>query len=352
LPLFGIYIIKFNVTKILLSEFSHRITFSLPFGIRFFSVNNTLNLQDNYNILNSVKEKKSKFTDIYFKMSELNNFKIFASKLEILQTGIRYSILFRLETSMLNYNYTGDDIITVQLLIYHVEYTENIIKSPESIFILQTLGLNKDLAETTVAKANLGYNKLLPLTMDVDDYDSKLVSLKPEVENGLISSVNINGNSTDFLNLVNTNNKDKITLDVDTKLFTDKDSKYVVALESKRIDGYTNNNINIFTNNGHNILNVTDKKIDNSNFSRTMGNITNVINNNKVITSTRIDVKLDLIKRPKPQFTLRNLKKNNPFIGTIDLETFKYNSISKVYAGGFYTKQFLLIKTIYIQIQL
>lgn len=40
------------------------------------------------------------------------------------------NLLFRLETSMLNYDYTGDDVITVQLLIYKVEYTENIIKSP------------------------------------------------------------------------------------------------------------------------------------------------------------------------------------------------------------------------------
>lgn len=143
--------------------------------------------QSNFNF---TKEKKVKFIDVYFSTYELNDFKIFVYKLEILQIGLRYSILFRvcfgntarfsmlgpqfgfyvsdstmrfdflqnfhnnilfrLETSMLNYNYTGDDIITVQLLIYNVQYNENIIKSPESIFTLKTLGLNKDLADTTI----------------------------------------------------------------------------------------------------------------------------------------------------------------------------------------------------------
>lgn len=58
-----------------------------------------------------------------------------------------------------------------------------------------------------------------------------------------------------------------------------------------------------------------------------------MIDNKKIVTKTKIDVKLDLIKAPKPQFNLRNLQQNNPFIGTIDLETFKHDSISKVYAG-------------------
>lgn len=41
------------------------------------------------------KKKKVKFIDMYYSISELNNFKIFVSKLEILQIGLKYSILFK-----------------------------------------------------------------------------------------------------------------------------------------------------------------------------------------------------------------------------------------------------------------
>lgn len=83
--------------------------------------------------------------------------------------------------------------------------------------------------------------------MDITDYNSKLVQSKPIISNELIESVSINGNSTDFVNLINLNNKEKSTLDVNTKLFSDKDSKFVVTLDTNHIDGYLNHNINIYT---------------------------------------------------------------------------------------------------------
>ena len=250
---------------------------------------------------------------------------------------------------MLSYNYTGDEIITVQLLVYKVEYNDKIIKSPESIFTLKTLGLNKYLADITIDKTKLGYNKLLPLTMDKNDYKNKLVETKAIISNGSVESVSINGNSIDLVNLINENNKEKCTIDVNTKIYTDIDNNFVVTLDTNHIDSNLNHNINIYTINGQKALNVIDKKIDNSSFTRKIGNVTNVINNKKLVTNTSIDIKLDVIKKPKPKFNLINFHTNDPFIGTIDLETFEYNSISKVYAAGYYTKQFNC-KTFYIDV--
>lgn len=250
------------------------------------------------------------------------------------------NILFRLETSMLNYNFTGDEVITIQFLIYNVQYNKNIIKSLEIIFILNNLGLSEDLANTTIENIKLGYNKLLPLTMNIIDYNSKLLQLKPIINNGFILIVFINGNSINFVNLMNINNKEKLTLDIDTKFFFDKDYKYVVILNIKYIDGCLNYNINIYTISGQKVLNVLDKKIYNSIFSRTIGNVTNIINSKMLITNITIDINLDLIKKLKPYYKLINLYRNKFFIDTTDLETFMSNSISRVYAAGYYTKQF------------
>ena len=84
-----------------------------------------------------------------------------------------------------------------------------------------------------------------------------------------------------------------------------------------------------------------DSQITNQSFQRTVGNISNTIDNNQLITNSKIEVKLDIIKyNYKTSYKLKNLTKNNPYIGTIDLETYydKDLNMSKVYALGFYTK--------------
>ena len=337
------------------------------------------------NVQNQEHPKKVKFIDLYFNINELNDFGIFISKFEKLQVGSRYSILFRvcfgevaqfkmlgnqigfhvsdlalkiellknlqsnillrLDSSMLDYSYTGDEVITVQLLAYEIGFTHDIVKSPKSLFSLKALGLNKDLVDTTIDKTNLGYNKLLPLTMDLSDYNKKLIELKSTNSNGAISSVSFNEKSLDFTSLINQNiaqhykKNDKITLDLSTKLFCDPDYKYIITLEVNYDHGYPNHNINIYTPNGELVLNVLDKKIDNTCFSRKVKNIINIITN-KVITNTRLELKLDSIKKPVTPSKLRNYISNSEFIGTLDLETYNDNEVSKVYAAGFYTKQF------------
>ena len=84
-----------------------------------------------------------------------------------------------------------------------------------------------------------------------------------------------------------------------------------------------------------------DSQITNQSFQRTVGNISNTIDNKQLITNSKIEVKLDIIKyNSKTSYKLKNLTKNNPYIGTIDIETYydKDLNMSKVYALGFYTK--------------
>ena len=58
------------------------------------------------------------------------------------------------------------------------------------------------------------------------------------------------------------------------------------------------------------------------------------------IINTSVKIKLDLIRAPKIKKYLTNLHISNPYIGTLDLETYDQGSIPKVYSRGFYTKKF------------
>lgn len=150
----------------------------------------------------------------------------------------------------------------------------------------------------------------------------------------------MNGNFINFVNTININNKDKLILDVDTKLILNKDFKYFIILDIKFISSYLNYNINIYIINDQKVLNILDKKIDNSIFFKTIGNIINNINNKMLITNTIIDIDWDLIKKRKPYYKFRNLNRNKLFISIIDLEIFKFNSISGIVITSYYIKQF------------
>lgn len=155
----------------------------------------------------------------------------------------------------------------------------------------------------------------------------------------------MNGNLINFVNIININNKDKLILDVDTKLIFNKDFKYVIILDIKFINGYLNYNINIYIINDQKVLNILDKKINNNIFFKTIDNIINDINNKILITNIIINMDLDLIKNishiiNSEIYKFRNLNRNKLFISIIDLETFKFNSISRVFAASSYIKQF------------
>lgn len=92
---------------------------------------------------------------------------------------------------------------------------------------------------------------------------------------------------------------------------------------------------------GGHIFDTVDVSLTDYTFSRTIGNVSKVINiNTKSVVNSTVNLKLLPIK---PTDTYKRgrqiLSTSNPFIGSFDLETYLYEGISKVYALGFYTKQ-------------
>ena len=88
--------------------------------------------------------------------------------------NLQKNILFRLETSMLNYNFSGDDLISVQLILFEVNYTDKVVKPLNKSFTIKNLEHNKDLLDISNEKTNLAYNNIIPLSMDIYDYNNKL----------------------------------------------------------------------------------------------------------------------------------------------------------------------------------
>ncbi len=332
-------------------------------------------------------KKNKKYIDIYLSPHELYNIDSFISALEFLEIGVRYSLLFRvcfgntptfkmlgnqvnfefdhlthkkdslenlhniiilrLETSLLNYNYSGGDIIAIQLLIYKVEYTDKLIKYKPDIFSLRKVGISNKLTSITSNKLDLGYNKVLPQTMDLDFYKNKL---EVKSDSGFITGILINGQWVDFYSLIKKVNpfSQLIPLKDNLVFYTNNSGKYIIALD---INHHPNNNfpiqynISIYTYDGSHVLNVVDSCVDHNSFVRIIGNVTNTITKNScfeaiTVTNTSLKIKLEPVKLNKLNYSFKNLLVASPYIGTLDLETYIYKGISKVYAIGFYTKQY------------
>lgn len=338
---------------------------------------------------------KKKYIDIYLSPYELYNFDVFTSKFASLNKLVRYCLLFRvcygsktsykmlgnqlnfqivdspdknevfkrlheniisrLDNSMLSYKYNENDLISIQFLVYTVLYTDKVVKNISNKFNSNKLGVNKDLVVDTNKRLDLGYNKLLPLTMDLQLYNNKIDTTCSE---GSIKSVLINEKWEAFPDLIKSKNPHEkdMNLKENTHISIDNKGKYVTVVEKPVLQKNNSDadalqpqqhNINIYTVDGGHVVKVTDTKISDTSFSRVVGNVTNVINKNSVITKTTLNVKLEPIKTKRTNLYLANLQISNPNIGTLDLETYVVDKISKVYALGFYTKQHKL-KTFYI----
>ena len=327
---------------------------------------------------------KNKYIDIYLSPVELYNFDVFTSKLDILNNSVRYSMLFRvcydveptfkmlgnqlnfevdntsnksfvfkqlydniilrLENSILHYKYTGDDIIAIQLLVYNVTYTDNVIKKIGSKFNIKNLDISNDLVVTNKSLINLGYNKLLPPSLNTEEYYHKVQTLSSD---GYIKSILVKDNWVDFCSLIRSKNPKIVDyLNDNLNIFIDSKHRYITILDKKYTNGKLQHYISIYTLDGGHVLDVKDNRISETSFSRNMGNITNMYTNN-TITKTLVNIKLEPLKLSKISKSLVDLQISNPNIGTLDLETYVDNEISKVYAIGFYTRQHKL-KTFYI----
>lgn len=210
--------------------------------------------------------RKKKFAVIYLSPSDFFNRDIFISKLNTLDRSYRYSILFRvcfalhpsykmlgnqiglnyeecqdsdslhqylhnnlflrLESSITNYNFSADDVITIQLLAFKVDYSNTVLKDVKLDFSLNNLAQNKDLINVSKTKVDLVFNKILPPTMDLTMYGSRLDVTS---DNGKIKSVSFNNEWIDLPSLIVENNiKEKnIVLTDDTQIFY-HNNKYLV----------------------------------------------------------------------------------------------------------------------------
>lgn len=145
-------------------------------------------------------------------------------------------------------------------------------------------------------------------------------------------------------------NKDPIELK-DVSMYSDSKSKFLLSLNQSVVDNKIYHNINVYMADGSEVLKVTDIQESSTTFKRIIGNISNTITNKKVVYSTQINVNLDRVKLNKGwKRYQRNLNTNDPYIGTLDTETYRdsQSNTSKVYALGFYTKKFET-ETFYIE---
>jgi hypothetical protein len=249
---------------------------------------------------------------------------------------------------MLKYSVSGEEIISIQVIFYEVYYTDNVVKVKN--YTLSELGANKELVNIPSKKANIGFNKLIPMSMDLTQYPNKL---ETKQTNNCTVEVLINGEWVDFASRINDKrsilNKDKIELK-DVSMFSDPKNKFILSLNQSIVENKICHITDVYMPDGSESLKITDLQESNTSFNRIIGNISNTISNKQIILSSQINIKLDLIK-PNKVFKSyqKNLISNDPFIGTLDTETYTNNqsNFSKVYALGFYTKKYGL-ETFYI----
>ena len=326
--------------------------------------------------------KKKKFRAIYLSVVEFYDSNLFIHKLKVLDPSFRYTILFRvcfglqpsykmlgeqvgldfeqstlqdirdkvlitLQSTMENYNFNGDDIITIQLLVYQVEYSNTVHKSPKLDLSLVSLGDNRDLVSGSRGNVNLVLKKVIPQCMDLTIYGEKL---KTNIEDGKIKSVLYKDNWLELPSLIAKNNikERNIILDKTTQIFSPQD-KYLVSVNTPSVKEH---DIDVFTTEGRHILNLHDKEVNSSIFTRVTGNVTKTVDTNSGTIATSLKVKFDNINAAPKTYLHKQLSISDPKVGSLDLEAYTNNEdISKVYAIGFHTKQGGS-KTFYINEQL
>jgi hypothetical protein len=239
------------------------------------------------------------------------------------------ALLERLSVSENSYNYLDEEINCLSIHIYKVSYSEHVEKKSKTLFSLSDLGSNKDLVEY---KGLNKYNSIIPYNTNTSSYGSLLY---PRTNNTLDQDITVNGK--DFMQLINNNsyNKPKVVIDNNSKILLSNNGQYVIHTKSDQLDNKIHNNITVYTTSGFELINIKDNfRIGRSEiFTRTIGNLSNIIDNNKVV-STNLKVKLSNIK---PFKSSKNISHVNKFVGTLDTETYQTETGSKVYVLGYYT---------------
>ena len=261
------------------------------------------------------------------------------------------SILTRMRESMSAYGFTAGDIISVQLLVSELYYTDDIIKAvPYDMKSIPT-EFRKGIS---AKKGDMIINKSIPRSMDINMYNVNYKSLTIDYLNNLLSNESsspmkkddfINNNNDDWLKYVHRNGKTLLTINEST----DNDNNKIVKGR-------------IFDRRGNLIIEYLDTYLDSRSFKRKMGSVTSYISSEGDIikTATKIPMSPILACGARQSYTMKkkinNVNKREystnvrPYppvpgpdynIGTIDLETYKdIDGISKVYAAGVYTSQY------------
>lgn len=153
----------------------------------------------------------------------------------------------------------------IQFDVFTINYTP---RSPEKIFTVKDLSLDKNISPDTASKLKEVF-QIIPLSMDINSYGRKLEVLD---NSSLLDGDAEHENTIDnFIELVNENNDDKISSNC---LFYIKEFdkvNYIIVVNA--VDEGVCYEISIYTKSGILIQRYTDKLISNDIFTRSSNNV-------------------------------------------------------------------------------
>lgn len=184
----------------------------------FHTSNTTLATSEGVDSLSKIENysKKINFGEIVFSPAEFSHFHSFVQKFDKLDISYRYSLVFRIcygndstfkmlgnqyhlvipnepkklkclrdlynlmktrlaVSKAANYKYNGQDVISIQILVYKVTYSDAFVEQPKELYKkFNKDNVNKNIINTPLKALNLVDYKVLPLTMYFTKYGQQL----------------------------------------------------------------------------------------------------------------------------------------------------------------------------------
>nr|YP_008965382.1 hypothetical protein [Rhynchosporium commune]AHC02352.1 hypothetical protein [Rhynchosporium commune] len=208
-------------------------------------------------------------------------------------SSLHLTLLFRLNHSMDEYKYTADSISSIQIIAYKVRYTEEVSKLYSNSYNIDNLGHNIDLMDLPKNDLKLVDFIILPLTMDLNKYSTPLYLVIDEDSN-IVKHILLD-NYKDLIQMINKRRlKGDFTVASDSFVYNSENKKFVTIInKDTTIDNKNMHKINVITVDGGHIIDATDIYLTPNTFSRTINNVTKVIDiHNRSVVSSSIVVKL------------------------------------------------------------
>lgn len=242
-------------------------------------------------------------------------------------------IIDRLDNSMDKYNYDVDSSISIQLLFFTIGKA---ITKKHTI-TAKSLGEQKDLVNFNKLRTGL---QILPLIPEEKDFGVKLEKIVSDKIDGVKL---VDGNLMMFEDSIYKYMSKNINFDhiVDFYQKSTNDKSYIISVYEINKEKF----INVYSIVGLLIDKFTYSTLNNNVVIRKSGNVTSYISNTGIYKK-EIQVKLGNVYPYKVSDKTSNMLQPDWRIGTLDLETYKDNDISKTYAIGYYVKD--SINTYYI----